>query len=360
VLLINPDNIYTYYNRAITRHQLEDFRGAISDYTRAIELFPDFAGAYINRSDARRQIGDEKGAYLDYEKAYQIVEYVNAGQLDSALVMKRYTDSTYFDRIIEFEADFNSFRLDEEIAEAVIDLENAFSMQYIPDENTYVTITREGYYVKEVADINSTNQYGLKFAITNKSLDLSLHDAYRQISLADSILRYEEGGPYVYLFKGIINGMVQNFKTAILEYDRALELDPELELAYLNRAQIYFEMAEQQFMERKYSSAVTITWGEMEPEMALADLDKLIEINPENGFAYFNRANIKVRLQDYDGAVQDYTRAIERINNYAEAIYNRGLTLVYLKEKRKACADLSKAGELGLKQAYRVISRYCK
>jgi tetratricopeptide (TPR) repeat protein len=286
--------------------------------------------------------------------------------------MKRYTDSTYFDRIIEFEADFNSFALADEEGGGSPGLEPGFIIQYIPDDLVYVKITRQGYFLQQVADINNTNPYGLKFAITNNVMDLSLEDAYKQIAFADSILKYEKPGPGVYLYKGIVNGMVQNYKTAISEYDRALSLNNELLLAYLNRAQAYFEMAEHQFVEENYSRSVTITWGEFEDqpaekvnkrpdyEPALRDLNRAIELAPELPFAYFNRGNVKNRMSDYRGAVEDYTKAIEQLGNFAEAYYNRGLTLLVMKENERACKDLSRAGELGMKDAYRIINRFCK
>ena len=43
-----------------------------------------------------------------------------------------------------------------------------------------------------------------------------------------------------------------------------------------------------------------------------------------------------------------------------EAYFNRGLVLIYLKDKEKGCIDLSKAGELGVADAYGVISKYCE
>jgi hypothetical protein len=51
--------------------------------------------------------------------------------------------------------------------------------------------------------------------------------------------------------------------------------------------------------------------------------------------------------------------AIKIEPDMAEAYYNRALTLLYLKEEKLACKDLSKAGELGVKEAYSVIKRYC-
>jgi hypothetical protein len=43
-----------------------------------------------------------------------------------------------------------------------------------------------------------------------------------------------------------------------------------------------------------------------------------------------------------------------------EAYFNRGLVLIYLKDKEKGCIDMSRAGELGIGDAYNVISRYCE
>lgn len=373
VLSINPRNIYTYFNRATVKHQLNDFRGAISDYSRAIELFPDFAGAYLNRSEAKRSIGDDKGAYLDYEKAYEIVENINVGILDSALVMKRFSDSTYFDKIIEFEADFMTYGSDDQAMAMDLSPEANFSIQYIHDDLVYIREQRKGYYFKRIAEVNEKNRYGLKFALTNSEIDISLEDAYSQIGFADSILSQEEGLlPQANFYKGIINSMVRNYNTAISEYNQALKGQGELMLVYFNRSNAYYEMAEHQYKEAYYSSRVTISWGEFreeksqamphEPtyELAIEDLDRVIAIDPTFAFAYYNRANIKVRLKDYDGAIRDFTDAVRYKEDLAEAYYNRGLTYLLLEDREKACRDMSAAGELGLEKAYPIIKRYCK
>mgnify|MGYP002512691932 CR=1 FL=1 len=35
-------------------------------------------------------------------------------------------------------------------------------------------------------------------------------------------------------------------------------------------------------------------------------------------------------------------------------------TMIYLKDKEKGCIDLSRAGELGVADAYGVIKKYCE
>jgi len=91
----------------------------------------------------------------------------------------------------------------------------------------------------------------------------------------------------------------------------------------------------------------------------LADYTRAIEINPDLAFAYYNRANLKVKAKNYDGALFDYERAIKLEHDFADAYYNMALILIYQNDFSKACLALSKAGELGLQKAYLVIKRYC-
>ena len=67
-----------------------------------------------------------------------------------------------------------------------------------------------------------------------------------------------------------------------------------------------------------------------------------------------------MRCMEFQHAIEDYTRAIQLDPNLAEAYYNRGLARLALKQQAEAIRDLSKAGELGLYQAYSIIKRQQK
>ena len=65
---INPNNSRAYYNRGWNKAKLKDYYGAISDYNKALEIDPTDKDSYLNRSISKEKIGDIKGACLDAKK----------------------------------------------------------------------------------------------------------------------------------------------------------------------------------------------------------------------------------------------------------------------------------------------------
>ena len=69
---INPKSYLAYYNRANSKDELKDYYGAIADYTKAIEINPNDTDLYVNRSIAKEYIGDINGACIDAKKAVSL------------------------------------------------------------------------------------------------------------------------------------------------------------------------------------------------------------------------------------------------------------------------------------------------
>ena len=73
---INPQYGDAYYNRGLAKENLKDFEGAISDYTEAIEIYPkgeDAGDAYHGRGYAKEMLKDFEGAIKDYTKATKLI-----------------------------------------------------------------------------------------------------------------------------------------------------------------------------------------------------------------------------------------------------------------------------------------------
>jgi tetratricopeptide (TPR) repeat protein len=187
----------------------------------------------------------------------------------------------------------------------------------------------------------------------------------------DSVQYFDPFNEKNYFKKGTFSAMMLDYNDALRAFNRAVELKPDYLEAYFNRANINFELIEHQFSIEESAPQITITQGDSPdskkpkqpgiPDFSsvLADYDQVIALDPKMSFAYYNRGNIKNRMRDFEGAIQDYTTAMGLQPNFAEAFYNRALTLIYLKNTKDACLDLSKAGELGVQDAYNVIKRYC-
>ena len=72
VIEINPNYAIAYYNRGISKAELKDHNGAISDYTKAIDINPNYAKAYYNRGLDKYDLGDTNGACKDARKAQEL------------------------------------------------------------------------------------------------------------------------------------------------------------------------------------------------------------------------------------------------------------------------------------------------
>ena len=90
---------------------------------------------------------------------------------------------------------------------------------------------------------------------------------------------------------------------------------------------------------------------------AIENLTKAIEINPEYAEAYNNRGNAKKNLLKYQEAIADYNKAIEINPKDAVAYYNRGNTKYALYWYQEAIADYDKAIEFNLKYADAYFNR---
>ncbi|MDB9712973.1 tetratricopeptide repeat protein, partial [Flavobacteriaceae bacterium] len=61
-----------YFNSGYDKDEVKDFYGAISDYTKAIELDPNYANAYNNRGILKNKLKDYYGAISDYTKVIEL------------------------------------------------------------------------------------------------------------------------------------------------------------------------------------------------------------------------------------------------------------------------------------------------
>jgi tetratricopeptide (TPR) repeat protein len=92
---------------------------------------------------------------------------------------------------------------------------------------------------------------------------------------------------------------------------------------------------------------------------AIEDYGEVIMLNPDDGSAYYSKAVLKWPLDDDIGAIHDFNKVIELYGYMKASAFNyRGVIKIGMGDNYEGCANFSKAGELGFKQAYQNIKEF--
>ena len=118
-----------------------------------------------------------------------------------------------------------------------------------------------------------------------------------------------------------------NLRGTVTLCTQAIELNPANATAYSIRGAIYYRLND-------YNSAI-------------ADFNKAVELNPGDYRNYYNRGLARVKLNDFSKAAEDFGGAIQRNANDADSYYNRGVCRQRLGDYYGAQEDLNKARALG-------------
>jgi tetratricopeptide (TPR) repeat protein len=116
------------------------------------------------------------------------------------------------------------------------------------------------------------------------------------------------------------------FRDAIVEFNRAVRMDPTYAEAYHDRGNAYAGLGNE--------------------VAAFADYNKAITLDPDYGNAYYNRGNLYLQREQYHQAIADYDRAIALNAEDAESHHNRALAQAMLGELAEAVTNLQQAAQL--------------
>ena len=370
VALYSPNNVLVYYNRAGVYAQLGEIEQAVADYTSAIKLYPDFANAYIYRGRLREYLNDPQGAKSDRAIARQKIAEYRSRLSDSTYSI--YADTTQrFDRLLSFDSKFAGGSFDRITGHnggrEEMRLLPLFKFTLMRADSLPAV---KPYHLQRVEDFRKR--------IDNEYLTLSCRESNIP---ADSLVLLDKqyvqelnasNPSWTVLFeRGVTQSLIKQYTNSVNTYSSAIELNPSNPFLYLNRSTTRAEMID--FISSIDNSYQRITI-DSDPanrlnnnskrtysyDEAVADLNKAVKLFPDFAHAYYNRANLLALSGSLPEAYEDYSKAIELNPAFAEAYYNRGIIQIFMKDTRKGCLDISKAGELGILEAYEVLKRYAQ
>lgn len=389
VININPGNVLAYFNRASIFIEMGRYRDALEDYDRAIELYPDFAKAYMNRSYVKNLLGMNAESKSDYETAQRkVAEYKATSAADS----QAFADTTRkYSALLSLDADFAKKDFDNELL-----------------QNRDVDIRLRPLYKWRLTDRDATQTVALHSRYENSLMDRFIHETAVPVVISNvdtlSVLQLTSSSltnllygdsaagagrarlpqSEVYFIRGLSDEQNRQFNAALSNFDHAVETadGDTSEARYsafykafylMNRGVLRAEMID--FINSIQNNVQTLTMddqgatrarvgGEVSTSYdysdAISDIQAAIEIVPDLAYLYYDLGNLYCLSSQMVSSIESYNAALKLYPQMGDAYFNRGLVQIYLKDKEKGCIDLSRAGELGVADAYSVISKYCE
>ncbi len=231
-----------------------------------------------------------------------------------------------------------------EHAKAVADISKA--IEWAPnDKELYhergVQLNMLELFPKAEADLSKaiTLDSGYVEAIIERSYTYEMQDrlspALTDLNWAFSI----DSSLNIYLSRALIKKRMGDLKGALVDYDSLIARLPNDIIGLYNRAILRNEMDD--------------------TEGAIEDYYVALEVDSNYSNAWFNLMTLLVDVEEYQEAVDAASKVIALEPKAYDAYYERGNAYYLLKQDRNACADWSKAQELGSTLANEVLEKYC-
>lgn len=191
-----------------------------------------------------------------------------------------------------------------------------------------------GFSAKALIDINKSlslnNKYHLalyqKSLITNDKIDFL--EAFK--ALSDFIINNKkETDEFIYIKRGICSYQLQQYELAIADFNTAILINPTFTDALVNRGYVYYTL-------KNYKKA-------------LEDYSKVIDLGKDNLQALLFRGIIWFDLEKFEKAINDYERCLNSIRDGRIAFFSFiGLGRCYyqLKKYNDANNVFNKASEI--------------
>lgn len=380
VLELEPDDVRALYNRAIIHGNKGNYREAIADISRVADDYPELPSPFYMRASYERALGQLAKAEADYKKADALAKALpsaaeqmqneistaenvnesvpNQKEASDAATSRRFASLITVDDNADFREEYNNTAIRGRIQDRNISIEIE-PLMLLSFYSSPTELRRNTHYIREVDDLNATRSLRFILVVTNHAPAIDEATASRHFQSIDyynSFLSTHEARPVDYMGRALDFITVRDYRNAEKDATKAIGLAEDLALGYIIRAQAMYGRYKLDDTDAPDGASHKVLKQKLLDDI-IADYNKILELSPGTAVLWFNKGNLLIEKEDYDGALAAFSKAIDLKPDFGEAYYNRGY--IRLKEGRRfeGVADLSKAGELGIVPAYNLIKR---
>lgn len=372
--------------------KIGDFNGAILSYTNAVNSNVGYGEAYVKRAIALKLVGRTAEGRDDLDKASRLGPQF-LSMYDSLTTRGMRRDSLAnvnnpFEKI-----DLNSIPEDTTgfLNMAQNSLETGdykeaahYSRGYLlkhPNDTLAITYAALAYthwgvydtalvYIKKIIAAPNYavayNIYGLYYY--KQGIYLEAIDKFNKAIQINPSLSI------AYFNRALCKKMLGNERTYNDDFETAIEVDQRVANTYYNRS--YYEKSQGDFYssrdDYKYATGLDanlkhLYYQTSPSKKLLTDYENLfngftnaISQTPSDPDNYFNRANFLTLFGEYTPAVIDYNKAVSLSPQNADYLFNRGVARIIKRDSSTGCRDLKKCVDLGVDNAQPLIEKFCR
>lgn len=331
VIEINPNFAEAYYGRGLANFDLGNREEAIADYTQALAINPNYIDAYLGRGIAKFAVGDILGTIADanqiitinsnYAPAYKLLGNAyrqQNNQADAIANFKRGAE-LYLEQkdAVNCRKCLDNLKQLQNVASTAVKTDSNIQWEKGDSKNFLTRMLRrfeKGDRQGAIADLNwalqvdpaDSQAYCCRGIIRYKQ-----GDSLGAISDFNQALQFNNQDILAYRNRGMIRSQMGDFKGAIADFNAALKIEPNNSLIYVTRGNVYRDMGAVQ--------------------EAITDYEKALTINPNEAKAFYHRGIVYSRLEEMTKAIDDYQNAAKLFGD-AEDWSNYKKTLDNLKK----------------------------
>ncbi len=345
-----PNDKETLLLRAMCRQQSGNINGALRDYTLLLEKHPQLVEALYSRG----LLLYEKGQYEPASDDFKRILKVPFSETQAIFYKRR-----------PFEEGISGLGTIESMKADIYNYLGlcAFKIRHYQEALEYFTeaISRfdgqEDFYINRGLTFEASGQTSRAIEDFQKALEISPENEVALFNLT----RLQAGQ------QGAVS------EDIIKAYSEVIERNPDLAESYYNRGLAYYNRGDYENALDDYNRAIEIdsasakTWynrGLVREEAedlngALSDFDHATDLKQNFAKAWHGKGIVYTKMKQYGQAISMYDLAIFYQPNYALAYYNRAIAKLYINNDMDACKDLKTALKFGLKAAKELSDKKC-
>jgi tetratricopeptide (TPR) repeat protein len=229
IVAVEPDVAKWYFYRGQSHSLIQEYKQAEADYSKSIELAPQYADAYLSRAILYYTVNQSERSINDYNQALRYLKddnlkafiYNNRGY---SKMQRKDIEGSYQDFMKAYQIDKNS----------VTTLDNLGKVLNQMDRGDEALV-----YFKKMTELD-TNNLSAYSDIAYTLLNLSRFE--ESIEQYNMILIQNPNSPLALTNRGLAKMNLRDYAGAIDDANRSLQLYPQNAYAFRNRGMIYMAM----------------------------------------------------------------------------------------------------------------------